>query len=220
MFPRRFVVTPNGTREKPHKCLVCGKAFSQSSNLITHTRKHTGFKPFACDTCGRAFQRKVDLRRHRETQHNAAPPPTAHARHVSPAAEIPVHAHRTIEAKISPGAVSGEIRPVHSLEGSGAGVSGGRGPEQSDLPADRNLGRRLAGDGPLGQGRPPCRDGQVADLALVPTSPYTTLDESAAHSSTTGQPGHSIKPDRTGKVRRKVEQSREMMKKASPLFIN
>ncbi|KAK3907090.1 Zinc finger protein Gfi-1 [Frankliniella fusca] len=56
-------------REKPHKCQVCGKAFSQSSNLITHSRKHTGFKPFACDLCGRAFQRKVDLRRHKETQH-------------------------------------------------------------------------------------------------------------------------------------------------------
>lgn len=42
--------------EKPHKCAVCGKAFSQSSNLITHSRKHTGFKPFACDICGRAFQ--------------------------------------------------------------------------------------------------------------------------------------------------------------------
>ena len=56
--------------EKPYKCNHCGKAFSQSSNLITHCRKHTGFKPFTCDKCGRSFQRKVDLRRHHETQHS------------------------------------------------------------------------------------------------------------------------------------------------------
>lgn len=56
--------------EKPHKCMVCGKAFSQSSNLITHSRKHTGYKPFSCDICGRTFQRKVDRRRHRESHHS------------------------------------------------------------------------------------------------------------------------------------------------------
>lgn len=51
--------------------MVCGKAFSQSSNLITHSRKHTGFKPFQCHKCLRAFQRKVDLRRHIDSQHGA-----------------------------------------------------------------------------------------------------------------------------------------------------
>lgn len=56
--------------EKPHKCVVCQKAFSQSSNLITHMRKHSGYKPFQCGMCDKAFQRKVDLRRHRESQHN------------------------------------------------------------------------------------------------------------------------------------------------------
>ena len=55
--------------EKPYKCRVCNKAFSQSSNLITHSRKHSGFKPFSCTGCSRSFQRKVDLRRHQETQH-------------------------------------------------------------------------------------------------------------------------------------------------------
>lgn len=51
------------------ECPVCEKAFSQSSNLITHMRKHGTYKPFSCGLCEHGFQRKVDLRRHRETVH-------------------------------------------------------------------------------------------------------------------------------------------------------
>ncbi|XP_021411926.2 zinc finger protein Gfi-1b-like [Oncorhynchus mykiss] len=48
--------------------VVCGKAFSQSSNLITHSRKHSSYWPFSCTHCQSSFQRRLDLQRHQETQ--------------------------------------------------------------------------------------------------------------------------------------------------------
>lgn len=55
--------------ESPHKCPVCNRSFNQRSNLKTHLLTHTDIKPYHCSQCGKVFRRNCDLRRHSLT-HN------------------------------------------------------------------------------------------------------------------------------------------------------
>ena len=52
------------TGEKPFLFKDCGKGFTQSSNLINHSRIHTGDKPFICKDCGKGFAQSSNLIKH------------------------------------------------------------------------------------------------------------------------------------------------------------
>ncbi|XP_045512531.1 zinc finger protein 879-like isoform X1 [Pieris brassicae] len=52
-------------KEKPFKCLRCGKGFNSAGNLATHHGSvHSDLRPYVCTVCNRAFKKKNTLRCH------------------------------------------------------------------------------------------------------------------------------------------------------------
>lgn len=47
-----------------HTCEVCGKSFNQKATLRDHSLLHTGEKPYVCTICGKAFTFSSAMRRH------------------------------------------------------------------------------------------------------------------------------------------------------------
>ena len=56
------------SKEKPHSCSVCSKAFAQKSHLTKHELMHSGKKNWLCSICGKHFTGPQNLKvRHSNT---------------------------------------------------------------------------------------------------------------------------------------------------------
>lgn len=64
-----------GVSSSPTQCHLCGRTYTESSNLSKHIRTvHLKLRPFRCDRCASSFAEKNKLRKHIQSVHERARP--------------------------------------------------------------------------------------------------------------------------------------------------
>ena len=67
----KHIIGVHNYGQKDHKCVSCGKAFSDAGKLKMHINTvHNGKKDHKCDLCEKSFSHAGSLKRHINLVHN------------------------------------------------------------------------------------------------------------------------------------------------------
>lgn len=55
--------------DKPHKCTLCPKQYSEACELQRHLTTHSTERPFSCKFCERKFKNKAYMKKHVKQYH-------------------------------------------------------------------------------------------------------------------------------------------------------
>ena len=61
------------SKDRPHECDICKKAFFTRDNLKSHIKSHQESRPFSCDLCNSSFKTKYSLNLHIKTHSDDRP---------------------------------------------------------------------------------------------------------------------------------------------------
>ena len=69
LLKKHIIVNHTRLEDKPHRCTVCPKGFSDARTLSDHMNIHTGARPYKCPFCEKAYPDGSTLNQHKNAVH-------------------------------------------------------------------------------------------------------------------------------------------------------
>ena len=174
-------------RSSPHnQTATCSKRFTTSSYLAVHKRIHTGDKPFKCNVCGKPFSDRGNLVRHAKTHSNPVkpkkPPKRRMPRQKATQSRPPAHPGGPSSSLRAGGCYHTGPRPAPTIPKSVPRPRDGQGVRSCDVLSNSlNHGHGAPTSPPASVDNPPPPSVSAAPAASAVTAAYLQHEASYDH---------------------------------------